>query len=294
MQSLTQLCTFNNTFQNTVTSFGGMGRCSKYLGLFRTFSYKGYPTRTFIWPQLFLTWFRKPPEPPANAMARPGKGLEGSCSSQRRGQNTNLRNALGSDFVTVGFSSLFPLSSVTTLIILITRVHNRALYHTSGIVCKVHLVTWGVTQLHWLFPCGHYQYHTLLRQLPISVLLSGDGDTSTLWAWRSKLGFNLQSDWTASTCTVPVVAGRPSCPLPVQLLQKTEDYTVARATRRETQICAKIREAIPHQLCSFFKHCLNGLWPPPLVLNMFVANFFERLLKKCVNACHDKIRQNNA
>ena len=34
--------------------------------------------------------------------------------------------------------------------------------------------------------------------------------------------------------------------------------------------------------------------PPPLVLNMYVANFFERLLKKCVNACHDKIRQNNA
>ena len=33
---------------------------------------------------------------------------------------------------------------------------------------------------------------------------------------------------------------------------------------------------------------------PPLVLNMYVANFFERLLKKCVNACHDKIRQNNA
>ena len=62
----------------------------------------------------------------------------------------------------------------------------------------------------------------------------------TLWAWQSKSGFDLPSDWTASTCTVPVVAGRPSCPLPVQLLQKTEDYTVARATRRETQKCAKI------------------------------------------------------
>ena len=34
--------------------------------------------------------------------------------------------------------------------------------------------------------------------------------------------------------------------------------------------------------------------PPSLVLNMYVANFFKRILKKCVNACHDKIRQNNA
>ena len=33
---------------------------------------------------------------------------------------------------------------------------------------------------------------------------------------------------------------------------------------------------------------------PPLVLNMYVANFFDRLLKKCVNVCRDKIRQNNA
>ena len=59
---------------------------------------------------------------------------------------------------------------------------------------------------------------------------------------------------------------------------------------------AEIREAYMYQLCSFFKHCLNGLWPPPpsLVLNMYVANFFERLLKKCVNACHDKIQKNNA
>ena len=24
-----------------------------------------------------------------------------------------------------------------------------------------------------------------------------------------------------------------------------------------------VREAITCQLCSFFKHCLNGLWPPP-------------------------------
>ena len=36
------------------------------------------------------------------------------------------------------------------------------------------------------------------------------------------------------------------------------------------------------------------LFKRPLVLNLYVANFFERYLKKCVNACHDKIRQNNA
>ena len=33
---------------------------------------------------------------------------------------------------------------------------------------------------------------------------------------------------------------------------------------------------------------------PPLVLNMYVANFLDKLLKKRVNVCHDKIRQNNA
>ena len=33
---------------------------------------------------------------------------------------------------------------------------------------------------------------------------------------------------------------------------------------------------------------------PSLVLNMYVANFFERFSKKWINACRDKIRQNNA
>ena len=44
----------------------------------------------------------------------------------------------------------------------------------------------------------------------------------------------------------------------------------------------------------FFNIVQTAFDPPPLVLNMYVANFFERLFKKCVNACHDKIRQNNA
>ena len=34
--------------------------------------------------------------------------------------------------------------------------------------------------------------------------------------------------------------------------------------------------------------------PPSLVLNMYVANIFDQLLKKCVNVCRNKIRQNNA
>ena len=34
--------------------------------------------------------------------------------------------------------------------------------------------------------------------------------------------------------------------------------------------------------------------PPPLVLNMYVANFFKELLKKCVNVCPVKNRQNKA
>ena len=44
----------------------------------------------------------------------------------------------------------------------------------------------------------------------------------------------------------------------------------------------------------FFLTLFKRPLTPPLVLNMYVANFFEQLLKKCVNACHDKIRQNNA
>ena len=32
----------------------------------------------------------------------------------------------------------------------------------------------------------------------------------------------------------------------------------------EMQLMRLTREAIPGQLCSFFKHCLNGPWPPPL------------------------------
>ena len=39
---------------------------------------------------------------------------------------------------------------------------------------------------------------------------------------------------------------------------------------------------------------IQTAFDPPLVLYMYVANFFERLLKKCINACSDKIRQNNA
>ena len=45
------------------------------------------------------------------------------------------------------------------------------------------------------------------------------------------------------------------------------------------------------QSVCFFKHCSNGLWPPPpspLVLNIYVADFSKGLLKKCVNACRDK------
>ena len=37
-------------------------------------------------------------------------------------------------------------------------------------------------------------------------------------------------------------------------------------------------------------------WPltPPLVLNIYVADSFEGLLKGCLNVCHNKIRQNIA
>ena len=44
----------------------------------------------------------------------------------------------------------------------------------------------------------------------------------------------------------------------------------------------------------FFNIVQTAFGPLPLVLNMYVANFFEQLLKKCVNACHDKIWKNNA
>ena len=45
----------------------------------------------------------------------------------------------------------------------------------------------------------------------------------------------------------------------------------------------------------FFNIVQTAFDPPPsLVLNMYVENFLERLLKKCVNVCRDKIQQNNA
>ena len=44
----------------------------------------------------------------------------------------------------------------------------------------------------------------------------------------------------------------------------------------------------------FFNIVQMAFEPPPLVLNMYVAIFFEELLKKCVNVCRDKNRQNKA
>ena len=43
----------------------------------------------------------------------------------------------------------------------------------------------------------------------------------------------------------------------------------------------------------FFFNIVQTAFDPPLVLNIYVANFLEQLLKKCVNVCRDKILQNN-
>ena len=51
-----------------------------------------------------------------------------------------------------------------------------------------------------------------------------------------------------------------------------------------------LRDVPQDQIVCFFEHCSNGLWPPPppLVLNIYVADFSKGLLKRCVNACRDK------
>ena len=51
-----------------------------------------------------------------------------------------------------------------------------------------------------------------------------------------------------------------------------------------------IREAIIRQLCSFFNIVQTAFDPPPppLVLNIYVADFSKGLLKRCINACRDK------
>ena len=50
----------------------------------------------------------------------------------------------------------------------------------------------------------------------------------------------------------------------------------------------KVREAYECQKCSFF-NIVQTAFDPPLVLNMYVAIFFDQLFKKCVNLCRDKI-----
>ena len=56
-----------------------------------------------------------------------------------------------------------------------------------------------------------------------------------------------------------------------------------------------VRGAIRHQICSFFEHCSKSLWPrPTFVLNIMLQIFVDGFLKKRVNVCRDKIRQNNA
>ena len=72
------------------------------------------------------------------------------------------------------------------------------------------------------------------------------------------------------------------------------------STKRHCSLLIKLvlshKGSHPAPIVQFFLTLFKRpLTPPPsLVLNMYDANFFERLLKKCVNACHDKIRQNNA
>ena len=56
-------------------------------------------------------------------------------------------------------------------------------------------------------------------------------------------------------------------------------------------ICYDDKNSLPSPIVHFFLTLFKRPLTSPLVLNMYVANFFEQLLKKCVNACHDKIRK---
>ena len=55
-----------------------------------------------------------------------------------------------------------------------------------------------------------------------------------------------------------------------------------------------LRGAPLYQIRSFFEHCSKSLWPPPPSCWTLCCNFFDGFLKKRVNVCRDKIRQNNA
>ena len=78
------------------------------------------------------------------------------------------------------------------------------------------------------------------------------------------------------------------CPWSTQ--QKRDMYPHHNPLKWPHQQIREAKKTIVHFFLTLFKRPLT----PPLVLNMYVANFVERLLKKCVNVCHDKIRQKNA
>ena len=44
-----------------------------------------------------------------------------------------------------------------------------------------------------------------------------------------------------------------------------------------TKLISNLRGATQHQICSFFEHCSNGRWPPPLRFEHYGANFFKRV-----------------
>ena len=50
----------------------------------------------------------------------------------------------------------------------------------------------------------------------------------------------------------------------------------------------------PTRSAVFFNIVQKAFDPPPLRFEHHVANFFDGFLKKRVNVCRDKIRQNNA
>ena len=55
------------------------------------------------------------------------------------------------------------------------------------------------------------------------------------------------------------------------------------------QVMLILRKALPYQIvCFFFNIVQTAFDPPPLFLNIYVADFSKGLLKKCVNACRDK------
>ena len=134
------------------------------------------------------------------------------------------------------------------------------------------------------------------RETFLLLAASVDSSQSSLQLFNRQRGFSLSwSLWAAATCSTTlqrchgpnILCTHPDRPFPgvyCKILH-SRDNTCSRVFARGGTWLYKwlmlLREAIPSQLCSFFKHCLNGPWPPPLPrFKCVCCKFFWTTFKK--------------